>query len=68
MCVEEAYSDDDFVKEFNRLNGASLKSGNGLEKKIDEVTGKSKEDLEKFVNIVEVLIFQPLLKRTLEKM
>lgn len=67
MCVEEAYNEDDFVKEFNRLNGTSLKSGDGLEKRIDDVTGKTKDDLVKFINMVDVFIYQPLLKRALEE-
>ena len=62
VCVNEAYAVDDFVKEFNRLNNASLKSGNDLYSMIDSATGKTKDDLKKFIEIVDICIYQPLLR------
>jgi len=68
MCVNEAYACDEFVEEFNRLNNASLKSGNGFYNLIDEATGKKEEDLKKFIELVDMTIYRPLLAQMLQKL
>lgn len=60
-CVNKSYQSDEFVKEFNRLNNSNLKCSNGFYTEIDIATGKMKEDLKKFVEMVDLTIYQPLL-------
>ena len=62
-CVNQCYSNDSFIKEFNRLNNATLKTSNHFYNEIDIATGKRKEDLEKFVQVVDLTVYQPLLNR-----
>ena len=59
-CVNECYKNEDFVKEFNRLNNSNLKSSNSFYSQIDIATGKRKEDLLTFIKIVDQTVFQPL--------
>lgn len=34
-CVDVCYSNDEFIKEFNKLNGANLKTSNSFYNEID---------------------------------
>lgn len=60
-CVNECYKNNEFVKEFNRLNNSNLKCSNSFYTQIDIATGKTKDDLKKFVEVVDLTIYQPLL-------
>lgn len=60
-CVNECYKNNEFIKEFNRLNKSNLKCSNGFYTEIDIATGKMKDDLTKFVEVVDLTIYQPLL-------
>ena len=62
QCVNECYSNDEFVKEFNRLNNASLKNDKGFYNLIDVSTGKNKDDLLAFVRLVDVTVYMELMK------
>lgn len=62
-CVNECYKNNEFVKEFNRLNKSNLKSSNGFYVQIDKVTGKRKDDLLQFIKVVDTTIFQPLINK-----
>ncbi len=41
-CVNECYSNNEFIKEFNRLNNTSLKTSNHFYNEIDIATIKIK--------------------------
>lgn len=60
-CVNKCYQSDEFVKQFNRLNKSNLKCSNGFYTEIDIATGKMKDDLKSFVEVVDLTIYQPLL-------
>ena len=62
-CVNECYKNNEFVREFNRLNKSNLKSSNGFYAQIDKVTGKRKDDLLQFIKVVDATIFQPLINK-----
>jgi predicted nucleotidyltransferase len=51
--VLECYANDEFVSNYNRLTGSELKvNKTTIENMIDEATGVTKEQLEKFVEFV----------------
>lgn len=61
-CVNECYANDDFIKEFNRLNNSHLKTRrNPIGFEIDNATGKTNDDLTKFVELVDLTVYQPLI-------
>jgi len=54
-CVIQCAGTPDLVKEFDRLTGhnlADLKPRSGLDRMIDEATGRDKEGLEEFLRFV----------------
>ncbi|KAB7891349.1 hypothetical protein [Poseidonibacter ostreae] len=61
-CVMACYQNDDFVREFNRLNNTDIKKNTTpIDKAIDEATGKNKEELELFVEIVDKTVYRTFL-------
>ena len=60
-CVNECYENEEFVAQFNRLNNANLKCSNSFYNEIDFATGKRKNDLLKFIEVVDTFIYKPLL-------
>lgn len=64
-CVDECYNNDEFLKEFNRLNNASLKNKNMLQNEIDIATGKKHDDLKKFIQLIDLTVYQPLIENIL---
>ncbi|MFY4844603.1 hypothetical protein ACOTVP_08700 [Aliarcobacter butzleri] len=58
-CVNTCYENDEFVKEFNRLHGTNLKTTGNVKQDEKEL----KKSLKKFVQTVNILIYQPLIEK-----
>lgn len=65
-CVNECWKSNEFVKEFNRLNGSTLKIGGGFDKIIDDATGKTKDDLLAFIRFIDTTIYKQMIAEILE--
>lgn len=56
--VVECYNNLEFVKEYNRMTGSSIRtSKTPIEYLIDKSTGKEKDELINFINFVDKYIF-----------
>jgi hypothetical protein len=63
-CVDYCVKSDDFVKEYIRLTGNNIlslvKPTSPINKLIDDSSGYTKDQLQKFVNFVYTTIYLPL--------
>lgn len=60
VCVHEAIDTPDFVAQFDRLYGTNLaRRGAPVELAVDDASGRSKADMEKFVKFVRAVVYEP---------
>lgn len=66
-AVFQCYDNDDFVEEYNRLTKSKIKENkNPIEYMIDEATGKSSAELNKFIGFVQEYVVVPTFLNTID--
>lgn len=63
LCLREAASEPELVREFDRLWGTNLqRRGGGIELAIDHACGRSESDVRAFAEFVRDYVYEPLMR------
>lgn len=66
-AVFQCYNNADFVREYNRLTKSKIKENKSpIEHMIDEATGKSSAELNKFIDFVQEHVVVPVVFNTID--
>ena len=61
-AVFQCYDNKEFVEQYNRLTGSNInKNKTAIESMIDEATGKTTDELRKFIEFVQEYVVTPTL-------
>lgn len=61
QCLREAANTPELLAEFDRLNGTNLsRKGSTLDLMVDDATGRTKDDVKKFVEFVREFVYEKL--------